>query len=202
MGAALKYEEYEEYENVKTVYNLGEFIRYIELPENEDKRYELIFGRVFMMASATGNHQRICWHVSNVIGNYLKGKKCEAFNDISVYLKKPMRKCEDVYRPDIIIGCKRELVTEKGYEGTPDFVVEVISKSTAKLDYWLKLWQYMEFGVKEYWIIDMYRDIITVYKNNIDDMPEVRQYTFADIVESAAFSGLRVDFREIKELLA
>jgi Uma2 family endonuclease len=54
-------------------------------------------------------------------------------------------------------------MTNKGYEGTPEFIAEVVSKSTAGNDYFVKSKMYMEFGVKEYWIVDIYSNNIHVY---------------------------------------
>lgn len=45
--------------------------------------------------------------------------------------------------------------------GAPDLVIEVLSKSTRSRDMGIKLWRYHDAGVREYWIIDPKREIVT-----------------------------------------
>ena len=47
--------------------------------------------------------------------------------------------------------------------GVPDMVVEVLSKSTRKIDLSLKKNSYEACGVKEYWIIDPWTKFVDVY---------------------------------------
>ena len=44
----------------------------------------------------------------------------------------------------------------------PDIVIEVVSKSSAARDYDEKPQEYLEFGVREYWIIDGFKRQVTV----------------------------------------
>jgi len=160
--------------------SLDEFMNLIALPENRGRTIELIDGRAVMMAGNTSfNHIRICGYISRKIGNYLEGKTCEVAQDANVYLfKDNLGKCKNIFQPDIIIGCDKDRMTDKGYEGTPEFVVEVVSKSTASYDYFVKCARYMQFGVKEYWIVDLLKNQILVYLNGGEDPPEVHRYTF------------------------
>ena len=180
-----------------------EFMKLINLPENQDKTFELIDGYIFMMAgNATTNHHRISGYIARKIGNYLEGKKCEVFQDINVYLfNEDIGKCKNVYQPDIIIGCDKDKMTNKGYEGTPEFIVEVVSKSTAGNDYFVKSKMYMEFGVKEYWIVDLQKKLITVYINDGENPPDIHKYTFSDEIEVQVLKGLSIDFKEILKMI-
>jgi Uma2 family endonuclease len=99
-----------------------------------------------------------------------------------------------------MVVCDRKKITTKGCEGVPDFVVEVINKSTAWRDYYTKFKGYIDYGVKEYWIVDYFKNLIMVYINN-GDPPSVNKYTFKNTVKSAIFEGLSVDFKEITGLL-
>ena len=65
--------------------------------------------------------------------------------------------------PDVVIVCNPEIITEKRIEGTPDLVVEILSKSTEKKDRIDKLLTYEKYGVKEYWLVDPIRKSVTVY---------------------------------------
>jgi Uma2 family endonuclease len=57
------------------------------------------------------------------------------------------------------------IVNEKYIDGAPDLCVEVISKSTRKIDRGRKFVLYADHGVKEYWIIDPLRCTIEFYQN-------------------------------------
>jgi len=180
-----------------------EFIEMVNLPENQGKVYELIDGYVYMMAgNATTNHHRISGYISRKVGNYLEGKPCEIFQDINMYLfREDIGECKNVYQPDILVGCDKNKMTDRGYEGTPEFIVEVISKSTATKDYFVKPKMYMEFGVKEYWIADPYIKQVVVYTNNGDNSPVVEKYTFDDEVTIGIFGDLSIDFKEILKII-
>ena len=184
--------------------SVKEFIKFINLPENRDKTFELIDGYAVMMAgNASSNHQRISGYIFNKIYNHLAGKKCEVFQDLNIYLfKKSFGKCKNVYQPDILVGCDKDKMTDKGYEGTPEFIVEVVSKSTAGNDYFVKSKIYMEFGVKEYWIADLLKKQIVVFINDDNkDRPDVYKYKFTDEITIGIFGDLNIDFNEILKIV-
>ena len=93
-------------------------------------------------------------------------------------------------------------MTNKGYEGTPEFIVEIVSKSTAPNDYFVKSRLYMEFGVKEYWIVDLNTKQIVVYINNGENPPIIYRYTFNDEITIGIFKDLSIDFKEILKIVS
>ena len=183
--------------------SIEDFESFIKHPFNRDKKFELIDGRLVLMAgNASSNHQRIIANMTIDIGHYLKGKKCEVFNDLNLYLfKEDLGECKDMYQPDILICCDKRKITKKGCEGVPDLIVEVISKSTGSYDYTKKFVNYIKYGVREYWIADMFRNKIFVYVNQEKSNLMLNEYTFYDKAESVIFPGLSVDFTEILEKL-
>lgn len=60
---------------------------------------------------------------------------------------------DTVVQPDIIVVCDRDKVRDDGIHGAPDFVVEVLSESTAEKDLTIKRALYEAAGVREYWIV-------------------------------------------------
>ena len=181
--------------------NLNEFLDYVSLPENEGRSFELVDGQIVGMAGNTSwNHQAIGGFIARKIGNYLAYSPCEVATDINVYFfNESLGKCKNIFQPDIIVGCDRSKMTEKGYEGTPEFIVEVVSKSTAKNDYHTKCRTYMEFGVKEYWIVDHLKSRILVYKRGNPTSVDI--YTFSDVVKVGIFDDLHIDFSELVKIL-
>ena len=61
-----------------------------------------------------------------------------------------------VVQPDILyVATDRQAITsERGIEGAPTLVVEVLSPSTVRLDRGRKMTLYAEHGVPYYWIVD------------------------------------------------
>jgi Uma2 family endonuclease len=202
MGIALRQEPYFEEEEGRT--KINEFLSFINLPENQDRTYELIDGYIVMMAgNASSNHHRISMYIAAKLYRHLEGKKCEVHQDINVYLfREDIGKCKNAFQPDVMVGCEPDKFTDNGYEGTPDFVVEVVSKSSARNDYLRKFQHYILFGVKEYWIIDPFQEKIVVYINNDEHRPQIFLYTFEDIVKISILDGFAIDFKQIKRLLS
>jgi len=46
----------------------------------------------------------------------------------------------------------------------PDLVVEIVSKSSVRRDYEEKPEEYLKFGVREYWIIDPQKSLMTAFR--------------------------------------
>ena len=126
--------------------------------QSDYKRYEIINGETRMMASPSINHSRINSDIDTIFKNYLNGKKCEPFNQTSIHLSE-----KDHYIPDEIIVCDPDIIEENFINGTPDLVVEIISKSTVRKDKNEKLFAYEKYGVKEYWIVDPFMKCVDVY---------------------------------------
>lgn len=162
------------------------------LPEGE--RAELIDGRMYMMASPTATHQRMIGFLYLKFGNYINTKKgkCEAFlSPFAVYLNET----DNYVEPDLVVVCDKDKVDEKGCHGGPDLVVEIVSPSSKRMDYAIKLFKYRTYGVREYWIVDPEKKRIQVYDLKHSD---VEEYTFSDKIPVGIYEGdLEIDFSEV-----
>ena len=109
--------------------------------------------------------------------------------------RKAINACKEI-QPDVIIVCDPKKVKHFGIYGAPDFVLEVLSKSTKKRDITLKLMKYMEAGVKEYWAIDTDKRILIVYLAEEDAIPHV--YPLEGEAGVQIYEGrLRIDLGKI-----
>lgn len=61
---------------------------------------------------------------------------------------------ESVFQPDIVVVCDPGKISERGIEGPPDLVVEILSPSNSSKDTVVKRWAYAAAGVPEYLIVD------------------------------------------------
>lgn len=49
---------------------------------------------------------------------------------------------------------RRNIISERGIEGAPDLVVEILSPGTRETDTEVKRKLYASMGVREYWLVD------------------------------------------------
>lgn len=163
------------------------------LPEGQ--RAELIDGSIYMMAPPKTQHQRLVQFLSKTIGNYIDEKGgCEVFPaPFAVFLHAD----DKLYvEPDISVICDKSKLNENGCKGAPDWLIEIVSPSSASHDYLRKLKLYMDSGVREYWIVDQAKNRIMVYRFEED---LVEEYTFLDKVRVGIYQDLEIDFSKIKE---
>lgn len=74
--------------------------------------------------------------------------------------------------PDISVICDKNKITDKGCQGAPDWIIEIVPPSSKQMDYYKKMFQYRTAGVREYWVVDPDREIVTVYNFGQDSMEE------------------------------
>ena len=162
------------------------------LPEGE--RAELIDGQIYYMSPPNTRHQRISSILSRKIGNYIddnKGK-CEVFDaPFAVYLDE---KTNTYVEPDVSVICDSDKLDDRGCKGAPDWIIEIVSPSSRRMDYYTKLFKYRTVGVREYWIVDPTKNQIMVYDFENED---TEQYTFQDSVKVGIYEDLRIDFTEM-----
>ena len=125
---------------------------YYALPE--EQRVELIDGVIYDMSAPTSVHQLLGTEILLVLKDYIRKE-----HSLCVPVASPIDvqlDCDDktMVQPDVIVVCDREKIQNRCIYGAPDFVVEVLSKSTRKKDLVLKLNKYMTAGVREYWLVN------------------------------------------------
>lgn len=131
------------------------------LPDGE--RAELIDGKLYSMAPPTWTHQKISRKLHQAIANYIDSHNgdCEVLAaPFAVFLNNDKT---NYVEPDISVICDRSKLDEKGCHGAPDWIIEIISESSRKMDYLIKLFKYRSAGVREYWIVDAEKQRVTVY---------------------------------------
>lgn len=144
------------------------------LPPGE--RAELIDGEMFIMEAPSVTHQRILGELYVQIHAYIKNNKgsCEVVIAPGVYIKDDIH---NYVEPDITVICKEEKLDEKGCHGAPDLIIEIASPGNKYMDYGRKLMLYQSAGVREYWIVDPAKKIVTIYDFENGDGPDVHPFT-------------------------
>ena len=167
------------------------------LPEGE--RAELIDGEMFRMDTPLTVHQKILIELAFEIKLYIRENKgnCEILPaPYGIYIKNDKR---NFVEPDISVICDMEKIDEKGCHGAPDWVIEVVSPSSRKMDYERKTVLYREAGVREYWIVDPEKQTVTVYAFEKD--AEAVSYSFSDRVKAGIYEDFWIDFSRMAEVM-
>jgi Uma2 family endonuclease len=117
-------------------------------------RGEMIDGKVYPKQTPGRTHQRLVLLLAHRIQKQIEERSLPWEVNIGpfpVYLKGDDSVCLE---PDLFICCSPSLLQEKGCMGAPDWVIEVLSPSSARLDLGRKCHKYREEGVKYYWAVD------------------------------------------------
>ena len=95
---------------------------------------------------------------------------------------------DDYLEPDIVICCDRSKIKGNSYYGTPKFVAETISPSTAKRDRTIKKDIYEKAGVDEYWIVSPVERALEIYYLNNGKYELVESYVVEDDEKSEYYN--------------
>lgn len=107
------------------------------LPDGE--RAELIDGHIYDMAAPGRTHQKVLGSIFVKIANYIDSHKgnCEInIAPFAVFLNN-----DDInyVEPDILVVCDSSKLDDKGCHGAPDWIIEIVSPSSRRMDYYIKL---------------------------------------------------------------
>jgi Uma2 family endonuclease len=118
---------------------------------NDNQRYELMDGDLYVTPSPGTAHQRVSKRLQRLLETYFEGRRLgEVFNaPYDVILSR-----RDVVVPDLVVVANPAQISERGAEGAPLLLVEIISPSSVDMDREVKAARYAQFGVPHYWIVD------------------------------------------------
>ena len=158
------------------------------------QRAELIDGVVYDMAPPNRLHQELVSELHYKITDYIKKNNgaCKVFQaPFAVFQKAD----DNTYvEPDISVICDKSKLTDKGCNGAPDWIIEIVSSGSRRMDYYTKLFKYRTAGVREYWIVDPDKKRITVYDLEHGDIDE---YSFSDTINVGIYPDLCIDLNNI-----
>ena len=134
---------------------------YWSLPDGE--RAELIDGMLYAMTPPNRRHQELVGGLYRALADHVDahGGPCKVY--VSPFAVNLDAADVNWVEPDVVVVCDPEKLSDRGCEGAPDFVAEVVSPSNRDRDYLLKTTLYFEAGVREYWIVDPELGRTTVY---------------------------------------
>ncbi|MCL2559305.1 MAG: Uma2 family endonuclease [Turicibacter sp.] len=180
---------------VDRVYTYEDYLK-MEWPDNE--WLELIDGVIYHIPAPSTKHQLLLHRLAVRFGNYLHGRSCDVyFAPFGVRIDLEIGK-DSVVLPDLVLICDKEKLDEQGLNGAPDLIIEVLSRSTAGKDKVVKYNKYLSVGVKEYWLIDQYKEEVMV---NVLTRGWYEQtvYVKGDVIKPTVLGHLTINVTDLFE---
>ena len=179
----------------KKILSLEEFL---QMDKENEHRFEYFDGEVVCLESPSVEHQRVLLNIAAEFRNYFRGKSCEVFiSPLDVWLTNEEKTAKVKVQPDLIVITDKSGLKENEYTGLSTLIVEVISISNQSHDRIRKYNTYMEFGIKEYWIINPKLKTIEVYILEEDEYKQAAIYKGDDCAVSQTFKELKIHLNEI-----
>lgn len=163
------------------------------LPDGQ--RAELINGNIYNMAPPNRIHQKLIGELYFTIKNYIKSNDgdCDVYPaPFAVFVN---ANDETYVEPDISVICDKNKLNDRGCNGAPDFIIEIVSPSSRQMDYRTKMTLYADAGVREYWIVDPAKERTTIYRFEEDDAPTIMP--FIQPIQVGIYNNLNINISEL-----
>jgi Uma2 family endonuclease len=167
---------------------------YAALP-NDGRRRELIDGDLEVNPAPTTRHQTISRRLQFELMRQLEEPGLAQIFDAPVDV---ILSSTDVVQPDlVIVGADQEsLISERGIEGPPSILVEILSPSTSVLDRRVKSVTYFRFQVPEYWLVDP-TGFLELYRRGEDRYELVSRFDRASTLVTPSFAEVSVPLLKV-----
>ena len=128
----------------------------------DGRRYEIHEGELSVTPAPSPRHQRILGNLNEIVRQHVKvrGLGEVLFAPIDCILSDI-----SIVQPDLVYldAARASLVSNRGIEGPPALVIEVLSPSTTEIDRSTKRQLYARHGVPHYWIVDPEACVVEAY---------------------------------------
>lgn len=163
------------------------------LPDGE--RAELIDGDLYMMSPPGRIHQELVYQLGRKIGDYIDSKygECKVYPaPFAVFLNADSH---TYVEPDLSVICDKDKLDDRGCNGAPDWVIEIVSPSSQRMDYIVKLFKYRDAGVREYWIVNPAKQIVQTY--SFDETETSDLFSFDEDIPVRIYEGFHINIAEL-----
>lgn len=166
---------------------------YWNLPEGQ--RAELIDGKLYSMTPPSFIHQKLIQQLGRIIGNHIftQNGECEV---VPAPFAVNLNADDKIWvEPDISIICDKNKLTQKGCKGSPDWIIEIVSPSSTRMDYSVKLFKYRTAGVREYWIVNPMKKAVQTYV--FEGEEDSNLFSFDEEITVYIFNGLTIKISDL-----
>jgi Uma2 family endonuclease len=157
-------------------------------------RYEIIDGELYATPAPSPFHQRMSKRLQRQLEAYFEGAGTgEVFNaPIDLILTN-----HDVIQPDLVVVTTPSQISQRGIEGVPLLVVEILSPYTRTQDRTVKAQRYAELAVPHYWIGDPETRRLECYRLQAQTYALVAHGEGDAVVTPADFPGLLIRLADL-----
>jgi Uma2 family endonuclease len=161
------------------------------------EKHEYLGGVVYAMAGGTNRHNAIASNILISLGSRLRGKPCRPFNsDTKVQVIFPTH--TRFYYPDAMVVC-RPSDERLSFQEAPVVIVEVLSRSTRRLDEGEKRDAYFQLpSLQAYVLVDQECRRLTIWRRG-DQGFQAEVQDGADASLDLPELGFNIPFTEIYE---
>ena len=162
--------------------------------------YELINGEIMRRQSPNTAHQDVLMQLGALMTNFIKASKLGKLYPAPTDLYFDQH--TNLVVPDLsfVSTERRHIVQSSGYIlGTPDIIVEVLSKGTRIVDKGTKMQLYKKFQVSEYWIVDPAAQAVEIYVYRDGDYELAASAEESGEVASVVLDGFKLEVSAIFE---
>jgi Uma2 family endonuclease len=128
----------------------------------DGRRYELHDGELSVTPAPSPRHQQVSGALYLILKPYVAARELGEvlYAPIDVILADTT-----IVQPDLVYldPTRAHLVSDRGIEGPPTLVIEILSPSTTRIDRGIKTDLYRRHGVPYYWIVDVEARTIEAY---------------------------------------
>ena len=178
-------EEITSYNYHASHYALGDMVKLCNIISRE-----VINGEIYAMSTPSRMHQFLVTKLLIRIGNHIEKKRGKCHVYPSPFGVRLFADDKTWVEPDILVICKKNIMTDSGCDGAPDLIVEIVSPNNVFHDYVTKLVKYQQAGVREYWIVDPINERITLY--HFQEPVQKEEYTYEDTIRSNVLEGFQI----------
>lgn len=141
----------------------------MELPDPDDGHLELIAGEVIHVAGGNSDHSTIVGRLNRRLGRFVDDHDLgELLGEASFHLR-----ADDPWAPvpDLAFATHERYrkIYRKGafFEGAPELMVEVVSKTNSDREISRKVLVYLESGAERVWVVRPEQMTVTVYRGDM-----------------------------------
>lgn len=166
-----------------------------DAPDN-GKTYEVIDGRLYMTPPPAWRHQRGLNRLNVLVAAYVYQR---TLGEVVTAPTGVVLDDETGVQPDLlyISTARAGIISERGVEGAPDMVAEVLSPSTAARDRGIKMRRYAAAGIPHYWILDPANRTLEDYRLGEGGYNLTGVHGPGDMFRPELFPGLEIAIDEL-----
>ncbi len=165
-------------------------------------RVELFRGFIAKMSPAPNfRHQEISSNLHGAMWHFLQRKPCKVIAaPFDVYLPSIKGDGQTVVQPDLCVICDSSKIKKQGCVGPPDLVIEILSLGNSRREVSTKFQIYEQAGVREYWVVFPYEQLIQQYVLQDD---KFQMMPLAEItIKSIVLEGFEVEIDTIFDTIS